>query len=75
MFAITNWKTTLSGLVAAGAQGVAAAYPQYAILAHIVTGIALAALGVSAKDKDVTGGTVSAITGVAGKPVSLIDRQ
>lgn len=54
-----NWKTTLYGLIAGAGQGVAAAYPQYAVLAQLASGAAMVALGVSAKDFNVTGGTVA----------------
>jgi hypothetical protein len=71
----SNWKTTLSGLIAAASTGIGTAYPQYQWLTTWLTPIALGALGLSAKDGNVTGGTVSAVTGKAGKPVSLIDTQ
>lgn len=41
------------------------------IFSSVMAGMGL----LQAKDKNVTGGTVSAITGAVGKPVSLIDKQ
>jgi hypothetical protein len=72
---VINWKTTISGLIAAGAQVFAAAYPQYATIAQTISGLAMGALGLSAKDANVTGGTKSNVTGVLGTPVSLVDRE
>ena len=70
-----NWKTALSGIAAGAFQGLAATYPQYAPIFQIISGAALGMLGVSAKDSNVTGGTVSNVTGAVGKPVSLVDKQ
>jgi hypothetical protein len=53
-----NWRTTLCGVIAAAAQGVAAKFPQYAVVAEIVSAAAIGALGYFSKDKEVTGGTV-----------------
>jgi hypothetical protein len=53
-----NWKTTLCGVIAAAAQGVAVKFPEYAVIAEIVSAAAIGALGFCAKDKNVTGGTV-----------------
>ena len=53
-----NWKTAVCGIVAAAAQGVAAKFPQYAVICEIVSAAAVGALGFCAKDKDVTGGTI-----------------
>ncbi len=56
-----NWKTTVCGIVAAAAAGVAATYmssdPLIAKIAGIVAAIATALLGLFAKDSNVTGGT------------------
>jgi ABC-type Fe3+-siderophore transport system permease subunit len=57
-----NWKTTIAGLILAASLGIAQADPatvgtranKWAGFAAV---IAAALLGVSAKDKDVTGGT------------------
>lgn len=58
-----NWKTTLCGVVAAAATGVAASYassdPVIAKIAGVIAAIATAALGFFAKDSNITGGTVS----------------
>ncbi len=70
-----NWKTTVSGIVAAAAQGIGAKYPEWNWLTQYVTAGAMAALGLSAKDSNVTGGSVSNVTGATSAPVSLIDKQ
>jgi Phage tail lysozyme len=57
-FAI-NWKTTLSGIVAA-AGILAAQFPPLAPYAQVVTALGTLALGFTAKDAAVTGGTIPA---------------
>jgi hypothetical protein len=72
-----NWQTTLAGIVAALA-GAAKVIPALQPYADILTSVGLVAagiVGVAAKDKNVTGGTISNVTGAVGKPVSLVDRQ
>jgi hypothetical protein len=62
VFGITNWKTALAGIVA-GSAGVAQAIPSFKPYADIINTIGLIAagiVGVTAKDGDVTGGTVPA---------------
>lgn len=54
-----NWKTTVCGIVAAAAQGVAVKFPEYAGICNVVSFVAVAALGFFAKDSNVTGGSVS----------------
>lgn len=54
-----NWKTTVSGLIAAASQGIGMAFPQYSWITNLLTPIALGALGLSAKDGNVTGGSVA----------------
>lgn len=70
-----NWKTALGGIVsAAGAIG--SAYPQFNPYAQIVIAIGSAFMGLSAKDSNVTGGTVSNVDGsTSAVPVSLIPRK
>jgi hypothetical protein len=53
-----NWRTSLCGVIAAAAQGVAVKFPQYAVICEIMSAAAVGALGFFAKDKEVTGGTV-----------------
>ena len=62
MFGITNWKTTLAGIVAAIA-GIAKVIPDlqpYSDMLTSIMGIAVGAGLMSAKDGNVTGGTVPA---------------
>lgn len=54
----TNWKTTACGMVAAVAQGLKLAAPEYAPVCDGVTLIATAAMGYFAKDNNVTGGVI-----------------
>lgn len=51
-----SWKTTVCGIVAAAAQGVAANYPNTTIgqVASVVAYLATAALGFCARDNNVT---------------------
>ena len=51
-----NWKTTVAGL----AGGALTAYAGGLDLTHVLLGLALAALGLVAKDKDVTGVGINA---------------
>jgi len=57
-----NWKTTVCGIVAASAAGVAATYmasdPMIAKIAGVIAAIATGAMGILAKDRNVTGGNV-----------------
>lgn len=59
-----NWKTTLSGLVSAAAAFVALSpqlfirWPWAVELAKFISVGGLASLGLAAKDKNVTGGTI-----------------
>ena len=48
---MANWKTTVSGLIVAAAQGIKAAYPKYAGICDAVSAVAILALGYFAKDK------------------------
>jgi hypothetical protein len=72
---LINWKTTLSGVIAVAAQvaKVVPALQQYSPILDSLSGVAAGFGLISAKDSNVTGGTVSNVSGVAGKPVSLID--
>lgn len=85
---MTNWKTTLSGLIAAGASFVIFGQQQGYIhppawlsgIAMFVTIGGFAALGVTSKDRDVTGGTkgqpstVSALAAANQAPATGLDR-
>jgi hypothetical protein len=69
----TSWQTTLSGLITILAAG-ATTVPQLQPYAQVIALVSAGLTGVLAKDKNVTGGTVSAATGkVTPKPVSVID--
>ena len=69
----TSWQTTLSGLVTIVAAG-AMTVPQLQPYAQVIGLVSAGLTGILAKDKNVTGGTVSAATGkVAANPVSVID--
>jgi GH24 family phage-related lysozyme (muramidase) len=71
-----NWKTTLSGIVGAASQGIGAKYPEYNWLTQYITAAAMAALGLTAKDSNVTGGSVSNVDGAtSATAVSLIPRK
>jgi GH24 family phage-related lysozyme (muramidase) len=74
MFGMTNWQTSLAGIVA-GLAGIATQIPQLAPYAPTIGLISTFFIGIAAKDHNVTGGTVSNVTGAVGKPVSLVDRQ
>jgi Phage tail lysozyme len=75
----TNWMTTIGGigaiLTAAGAGFHALSTGDmasaYGSISGIVAGIGL----LMAKDHNVTGGTVSNVTGAVGLPVSLVDKE
>jgi len=56
---ITNWKTTLFGILAAAAGGVATSNldPTVTKIASILAAIFVGLLGIFSKDHDVTGGT------------------
>ena len=57
---ITNWQTSLCGLVVAIAEIVPKYFPSLAPYAEIVAPLATIMLGLAAKDKNVTGGTIPA---------------
>lgn len=70
-FAI-NWKTTISGIIAA-AGALSSQFPPLAPYSQLITALGTLALGFTAKDAGVTGGTKSAVTGATvATPVSLI---
>lgn len=52
-----NWKTTAAGIAAAICEGLAHGLPEYAAIFRGVATLALAIMGVFAKDSNVTGGT------------------
>lgn len=63
------------GAVAALA-GIGTQFPQFKPYADLIGFLAVGMLGVVAKDKNVTGGTISAATGIETvKAVSLVDTQ
>ena len=78
----TSWITSLfgtgsiAGAIATVAIDIANKQMPDAASMSLIFSSAMAGMGLlQAKDKNVTGGTVSAITGTIGKPVSLIDKQ
>jgi len=72
LFGIVNWKTTLTGLIAA-ASGIAKVFPAAQPYSDLLTEIGLVAsglTGIAAKDGNVTGGTVPATIEAASRASS-----
>ena len=63
MFGVINWKTMLSGLVTIFAAGCTAS-PTLAPYAQVIGMVAAGVTGLVAKDNNVTGGSISNVTGM-----------
>lgn len=72
---LRNWKTGLAGLITIIAAGLSAD-PTFAPYTTVIGMISSGVIGLLAKDKAVTGGTISAVDGVKlATPVSLVDQK
>lgn len=70
---VINWKTAATGLITIIAGGLSAD-PKFAPYSNVIGMIAAGLTGLFAKDSNVTGGTVSNVTGaVAVTPKSIVD--
>ena len=70
-----NWKTTTAGLITMIAAGLSA-NPSFAPYTTIIGMISAGMIGLLSKDKNVTGGTISAVDGTKlEEPVSLINER